>query len=91
MVSCMPSDRDLRADRIGAFVEKYYRGLRDVTAEKRLRVARLLESMVFGPGKLSTLCMHGGGSPAAALLGIRQLADLEAKKEMARRLAGSEG
>jgi 4-hydroxybutyryl-CoA dehydratase/vinylacetyl-CoA-Delta-isomerase len=90
MVSCMPSDRDLHADRIGAFVEKYYRGLRDVTAEKRLRVARLLESMVFGPGKLSTLCMHGGGSPAAALLGIRQLADLEAKKELARRLAGIE-
>ncbi len=91
MVSCMPSDRDLRADRIGAFVEKYYRGLRDVTAEKRLRVARLIESMVFGPGKLSTLCMHGGGSPAAAELGIRQLADLESKKELARRLAGIEG
>ncbi len=90
MVSCMPSERDLREDRIGAFVEKYYRGLRDVTAEKRMRVARLLESMVFGPGKLSTLCMHGGGSPAAASLGIRQLADLESKKEMARRLAGIE-
>ena len=88
MVSCMPSEKDLRSDRIGPFVEKYYRGLRDVTAEKRLRVARLLESMVFGPGKLSTLCMHGGGSPAAASLGIRQTADLESKKEMARRLAG---
>ena len=88
MVSCMPSEKDLRSDRIGPFVEKYYRGSRDVTAEKRLRVARLLESMVFGPGKLSTLCMHGGGSPAAALLGIRQTADLESKKEMARRLAG---
>ena len=88
MVSCMPSDRDLRSDRVGAFVDKYYRGLRDVTAEKRLRVARLLESMVFGPGKLSTLCLHGGGSPAAASLGIRQLADLESKKDMARRLAG---
>ncbi len=88
MVSCMPSERDLRSDRIGLFIEKYYRGLRDVTAEKRLRVARLLESMVFGPGKLSTLCMHGGGSPAAALLGIRQTADLESKKELARRLAG---
>ena len=90
MVSCMPSERDLRSDRIGPDEEKYYRGLRDVTAEKRLRVARLLESMVFGPGKLSTLCMHGGGSPAAALLGIRQTADLESKKEMARRLAGIE-
>ncbi len=91
MVSCMPSDRDLHADRIGPFVEKYYRGLRDVSAEKRLRVARLIESMVFGPGKLSTLCLHGGGSPAASQMGIRQLADLESKKELARRLAGIEG
>jgi 4-hydroxybutyryl-CoA dehydratase/vinylacetyl-CoA-Delta-isomerase len=91
MVSCMPSERDLRSRGIGDFVDKYYRGLRDVTAEQRLRVARLLESMVFGPGKLSTLCMHGGGSPAAASLGIRQLADLESKKELARRLAGIEG
>ncbi|HYM39858.1 MAG TPA: 4-hydroxyphenylacetate 3-hydroxylase N-terminal domain-containing protein [Thermoplasmata archaeon] len=91
MVSCMPSERDLRGDRVGDLVDKYYRGLRDVSAEKRLRAARLIESMVFGPGKLSTLCMHGGGSPAAASLGIRQLADLERKKELARRLAGIEG
>ena len=90
MVSCMPSERDLQADRIGPYVEKYYRGLHEVTAEKRLRVARLLESMVFGPGKLSTLCLHGGGSPAAAAMGIRQLADLESKKQMARRLSGIE-
>jgi 4-hydroxybutyryl-CoA dehydratase/vinylacetyl-CoA-Delta-isomerase len=90
MVSCMPSERDLRDGRVGRLVEKYYRGMHGVTAEKRLRAARLIESMVFGPGKLSTLCMHGGGSPAAALLGIRQLADLEGKKELARRLAGIE-
>ncbi len=88
MVSCMPSEQDLRSREMGEFVDKYYRGLREVTAEKRLRVARLIESMVFGPGKLSTLCMHGGGSPAAASLGIRQLADLERKKDMARELAG---
>jgi len=90
MVSCMPSELDLRSPRVGAYVEKYYRGTRGVGAEKRLRAARLLESMVFGPGKLAALCLHGGGSPAAATMGIRQLADLEAKKEMARQLAGIE-
>lgn len=91
IVSCMPSERDLRNARVGPFVEKYYRGMRGVGAEKRLRVARLMESMVFGPGKLAALCLHGGGSPAAALLGIRQMADLEAKKDLARTLAGIEG
>ncbi|HKZ48558.1 MAG TPA: 4-hydroxyphenylacetate 3-hydroxylase N-terminal domain-containing protein, partial [Thermoplasmata archaeon] len=89
MISCMPSEADLRSPRVGPLVEKYYRT--GVPAEKRLRAARLVESMVFGPGKLSTLCLHGGGSPAAAMMGIRQLADLERKKDLARRLAGIEG
>ena len=91
MVSCMPSELDLRSPKVGPLVEKYYRGVRGVGAEKRLRAARLIESMVFGPGKLAALCLHGGGSPAAAEMGIRQLADLESKKDLARRLAGIEG
>ena len=90
MASCMPSELDLRSAKIGPLVEKYYRGVRGVGAEKRLRAGRLIESMVFGPGKLAALCLHGGGSPAAAQMGIRQLADLEGKKELARRLAGIE-
>jgi 4-hydroxybutyryl-CoA dehydratase/vinylacetyl-CoA-Delta-isomerase len=90
MVSCMPSELDLRNPSVGPYVEKYYRGARGISAEKRLRAARLLESMVFGPGKLAALCLHGGGSPSAALMGIRQLADLEAKKELARKLADIE-
>lgn len=88
MVACMPSEFDLRSPKIGPLVEKYYRGSHGVTAEKRLRAARLIESMVAGPGRLGNLCLHGGGSPAAAHMGIRQLSDLESKKEMARRLAG---
>jgi 4-hydroxybutyryl-CoA dehydratase/vinylacetyl-CoA-Delta-isomerase len=88
MISCMPSELDLKNPKVGPLVEKYYRGTQGVTAEKRLRVARLIESMVAGPGRLGALCMHGGGSPAAAQMTVRQLADLERKKEMARRLAG---
>ncbi len=90
MISCMPSELDLRNPKIGPLVEKYYRGTDGVTAEKRMRAARLIESMVAGPGRLAALCMHGGGSPAAAQMSVRQLADLESKKEMARRLAGIE-
>jgi len=44
--------------------------------------------MVAGPGRLGALCMHGGGSPAAAQMTVRQLSDLERKKELAKRLAG---
>jgi 4-hydroxybutyryl-CoA dehydratase/vinylacetyl-CoA-Delta-isomerase len=89
MLSCMPSEADLRNPAIGPFVEKYYRGRGEVTAEKRLRVARLVESMIAGPGRLGALCMHGGGSPAAAQMTIKQLTDLENKKEMARKLSGT--
>jgi 4-hydroxybutyryl-CoA dehydratase/vinylacetyl-CoA-Delta-isomerase len=88
MISCMPSEFDLKNPKIGPLVEKYYRGTQGVTAEKRFRVARLIESMVAGPGRLGALCMHGGGSPAAAQMTVRQLADLERKKELARTLAG---
>jgi 4-hydroxybutyryl-CoA dehydratase/vinylacetyl-CoA-Delta-isomerase len=88
MISCMPSELDLRSSAIGRFVEKYYHGAQDVTAEKKLRSAELIESMVAGPGRLGALCMHGGGSPAAAQMTIRQLADLEHKKEFAKKLAG---
>ena len=88
MVACMPSELDMTNPRVGHFIEKYYKGLNDVTAEKRLRVARLIESMIAGPGRLGALCMHGGGSPAAAQMTVRQLADLETKKAMARKLAG---
>ena len=88
MISCMPSELDLRNPTIGPLVEKYYRGLNGVTAEKKLRAARLIENMVAGPGRLGALCMHGGGSPAAAQMTVRQLSDLEKKKDLAKRLAG---
>lgn len=88
MISCMPSELDLRNPKIGALVEKYYKGIRGVPAENRLRAAKLIESMVAGPGRLAALCMHGGGSPAAAQMAIRQLSDLERKKGLAKSLAG---
>jgi hypothetical protein len=44
--------------------------------------------MIAGPGRLGALCMHGGGSPAAAQMTVRQLTDLENKKELAKNLAG---
>lgn len=88
MIACMPSESDLRDSTIGPLIEKYYRGGQGVSAAKRMRAARLIESMVAGSGRLAALCMHGGGSPAAAQMGIRQLSDLEGKKNLARRLAG---
>ncbi len=88
MVSSMPSELDLKNARVGPLVEKYYRGTGGVAAEKKLRAAKLIESMIAGPGRLGALCMHGGGSPAAAQMTVRQLAELERKKELAKKLSG---
>lgn len=88
MIACMPSELDLRNPKTRRFIEKYYRGAQGVSAESKLRIAELIDSMVAGPSRLGALCMHGGGSPAAAQMTLRQLADLECKKQLAKELVG---
>lgn len=90
VISCMPSEKDLRGKETGHYVEKYLKGTYDCKTENRMRVVRLLENMTAGAGRMSALCMHGGGSPAAARLVVRQLLDLELKRRWAKDLAGIE-
>lgn len=84
----MPSERDLRAAATGKFVGKYMKGAHDTTAESRMRAARLVENLTSGAGRMSALCMHGAGSPAAARLVVKSLLDLETKRRFARDLSG---
>jgi 4-hydroxybutyryl-CoA dehydratase/vinylacetyl-CoA-Delta-isomerase len=86
----MPSEKDLRGRVTGPYVEKYLKGTYDSTTENRMRIVRLLENMTAGAGRISALCMHGGGSPAAARLVLRQLLDLHLKQRWAKDLAGIE-
>jgi 4-hydroxybutyryl-CoA dehydratase/vinylacetyl-CoA-Delta-isomerase len=88
--ACMPSEKDLRGKTTGRYVEKYLKGTYDSKTENRMRAIRLLENMTAGAGRMSALCMHGGGSPAAARLVVRQLLDLELKRRWAKDLAGIE-
>jgi 4-hydroxybutyryl-CoA dehydratase/vinylacetyl-CoA-Delta-isomerase len=88
IVSSMPSSEDLSDPDAGMYVKKYLKGAHHTGTEERLRAIRLLESMLSGPGKISALCMHGGGSPDAARMALMALSDIGNKKEMAKRLAG---
>jgi 4-hydroxybutyryl-CoA dehydratase/vinylacetyl-CoA-Delta-isomerase len=88
IVSSMPSSEDLSDPDAGTYVRKYLKGAHHTGTEERLRAIRLLESMLSGPGKISALCMHGGGSPDAARMALMALSDIGNKKEMAKRLAG---
>jgi 4-hydroxybutyryl-CoA dehydratase/vinylacetyl-CoA-Delta-isomerase len=90
IASCMPSEKDLRSKTTGRYVEKYLKGTYDSRTENRMRAIRLIENLTSGAGRMSALCMHGGGSPAAAKLVVRSLLDLELKRRFAKNLAGIE-
>jgi 4-hydroxybutyryl-CoA dehydratase/vinylacetyl-CoA-Delta-isomerase len=81
---CMPSYRDFRSEKYGHLIRKYMKAR--LSAETRSRAARLVEWCTIGGGVPG--CLHGGGSPDGARLVIRGAAELEAKAQMARRLAG---
>jgi 4-hydroxybutyryl-CoA dehydratase/vinylacetyl-CoA-Delta-isomerase len=86
----MPSEKDLNHPEIGPLVEKYLRGVAEIPTADRMRVLRLLENLTLGTSAVSyrTESMHGAGSPEAQVIMIRRLSDLEAKKALAKRLAG---
>jgi 4-hydroxybutyryl-CoA dehydratase/vinylacetyl-CoA-Delta-isomerase len=86
----MPSERDLSHPEIGPLVDKYLRGVAEVPTADRMRILRLIENLTLGASAVSyrTESMHGAGSPEAQVIMIGRLGDLEAKKALARRLAG---
>jgi 4-hydroxybutyryl-CoA dehydratase/vinylacetyl-CoA-Delta-isomerase len=86
----MPSEKDLLHREIGPLVEKYLRGVAEIPTADRMRILRLIENLTLGTAAVSyrTESMHGAGSPEAQVIMIGRLSDLEAKKALAKRLAG---
>jgi len=89
-VVTLPSEQDWRHPEVGPLLDKYLRGRPDVPTEYRLRALRLIENMTLGRNAVGYLTesLHGAGSPQAQRVVIRRLMDLEARKALARRLAG---
>jgi 4-hydroxybutyryl-CoA dehydratase/vinylacetyl-CoA-Delta-isomerase len=86
IIGTMPSERDLRSPDVGKYVQKYLKGKADVPTEYRMRIVRLIENMTMGTGLLED--MHGAGSPQAQKIMIARQANIEAKKKLAKTLAG---
>ncbi len=86
----MPSEKDLLHRKIGPLVEKYLKGVAEIPTADRMRILRLIENLTLGTAAVSyrTESMHGAGSPEAQVIMISRLSDLEAKKALAKRLAG---
>ncbi|MCI0477646.1 MAG: hypothetical protein L0Y55_15480, partial [Anaerolineales bacterium] len=86
----LPSEKDFANSEVGAYLEKYLRGVADYATADRCRMLRLLENLTLGPGAAAYLTesMHGAGSPQAQRIMLARLADLEEKTRLAKQLAG---
>jgi len=86
----MPSEKDLRSERTGPYIQKYLKGVASVPTEHRMRILRLIENITLGTAAVGyrTESMHGAGPPQAQRIMIRRQADLEAKKGLAKSIAG---
>ncbi len=92
LIATCPSERDLASPETGPLLEKYLVGRPGATAEKRMRILRLIENLTLGRNAVGYLVesLHGAGSPQAQRIQIARQMDVEAKMALARRLAGIE-
>ena len=84
-----PSEADLRDEKLGAYVEKYLKGVSGVSTENRLRILRLIENLTLGTAAVGyrTESLHGAGSPQAQRIMIARQGNLQHKKELAKTIA----
>lgn len=85
----MPSEKDLRSEAVGSYVDKYLKGVASVSTENRMRVLRLIENLTLGTAAVGyrTESMHGAGSPQAQRIMIARQGDIEGKKQLAKDIA----
>jgi 4-hydroxybutyryl-CoA dehydratase / vinylacetyl-CoA-Delta-isomerase len=86
----LPSQKDLDHPVIGKVVEKYFKGVASIPTEWRMRILRLIENITLGTAAVGyrTESLHGAGSPQAQRIMIARQGNIEAKKELAKAIAG---
>ena len=90
----MPSQKDFHSEtvvgRSGEICNKYFKTKEDVSTEDRQRVLRFLENMCLGAAAVGyrTESMHGAGSPQAQRIMIARQGNIQAKKQLAKDIAG---
>lgn len=94
----MPSEKDFKSnlkvgkngETIGEVCNKYFVGVPGVPTENRMRILRFIENMALGTSAVGyrTESLHGAGSPQAQRIMIARQGNIEAKKELAKKIAG---
>lgn len=85
----MPSEQDLRNEKLKPYIEKYLKGVDGISTEDRMRILRLIENMTLGTAAVGyrTESLHGAGSPQAQRIMISRQGHIEEKKKMAKNIA----
>jgi len=86
----LPSEADLRSPEVGTWLDKYYKGIDDVSTEDRIRILRLIENITLGTAAVGYLTesMHGAGSPQAQRIMISRQVNVQEKQRAAKKLCG---
>lgn len=94
----LPSEKDFSSEvvcgksgeTVGDICNKFFQGDASVSTENRVRLMRLIENFCLGTAAVGyrTESMHGAGSPQAQRIMISRQSNLEAKKNLAKTLAG---
>ena len=92
LVVTLPSQQDFNHPELGERLRKYLKGRKEISAEDRVRILRLIENMTLGRNAVGYLTesMHGAGSPQAQRIQIARQMQLDFKKALAKNLAGIE-
>ena len=90
LVGSMPSGMDFNEGVMSSDLKKYLKGKKDINAEDRVKILRLIENMTIGRNAVAYLTesLHGAGSPQAQRVQIKRGVDMEQKKDFAKNLSG---
>jgi aromatic ring hydroxylase len=92
LAATLPREEDFVNPETAEMLNKYIMRNADIPAEKVHRAYRLIENLISSaPGAAAQISgIHGGGSPIMEKIAIRSTYDMEAKKKLAKYLAGIE-
>jgi 4-hydroxybutyryl-CoA dehydratase/vinylacetyl-CoA-Delta-isomerase len=87
MTTDLPSDKDFENPEIGPMLKKYLKGVDGVDTMDRVKMFRFIEKLAFESRDIVSN-IHGAGSPETHRMTILRNYDLNAAKQMAKKLAG---
>ena len=83
ILSCCPSEKEMRNPEIAPYLERFLKGVDEVPAEHRVRIVRLIENISWGLGSILHSATHGGGSGQACKMTLYEFSKLQPHRQIA--------